>query len=131
MLKGGCYCGQVRYEVRGRPFHSTLCHCIDCRRIAAAPVVAWFSVSTADFRFLQGEPKRFASSEKVVRSFCANCGTPLTYQHEDLPDELDISSCSLDTPESVAPDDHTYTAGQLPWVHFADGLTTYPRSRSD
>jgi hypothetical protein len=130
MYKGGCYCAQVRYEVRGRPFHSTLCHCIDCRRIAAAPVVAWFTVSTRDFHFIQGEPKRFASSEKVVRCFCANCGTPLTYQHEDLPDELDISTCSLDAPELVPPDDHTYTAEQLPWVHCSDGLKTYSRSRS-
>jgi hypothetical protein len=131
MHQGGCYCGQVRYEVRGRPFYSTLCHCIDCRRIAAAPVVAWFTALAADFRFIQGEPKRFASSEKVVRSFCANCGTPLTYQHEDLPDELDVSTCSLDAPELVVPDDHTHTAEQLPWVHFSDGLKTYLRSRPE
>ena len=130
MLKGGCYCAQVRYEVQGLPFHSTLCHCADCRRIAAAPVVAWFSASIDGFRFVAGEPKRFASSEKVTRTFCPNCGTPLTYQHADLPDELDISTCSLDTPETVKPDDHTHTAGQLPWIHFSDGLKTYPGSRS-
>jgi hypothetical protein len=36
-LTGGCACGAVRYETDAEPFHRTLCHCVDCRRAAAAP----------------------------------------------------------------------------------------------
>ena len=32
MISGRCLCGRIRYEVRGTPFHETLCHCDDCRR---------------------------------------------------------------------------------------------------
>ncbi len=129
MLKGGCYCGRVRYEVQELPFYSTLCHCADCRSIAAAPVVAWFSTPSVGFRFVAGKPRRFPSSAKVVRTFCPNCGTHLTYQHAELSDELDIATCSLHAPETVGPDDHTHTAEQLPWIHFADGLDTYSGSK--
>lgn len=35
MLKGGCFCGAVRYEAEGEPFHETNCHCSICRRTRA------------------------------------------------------------------------------------------------
>jgi hypothetical protein len=131
MVTGGCYCGRVRYEAAGALFHATLCHCADCRRIAAAPMVAWFSVASAGLRFVAGAPKYFASSAKVTRGFCAACGTPLTYQHADFADEIDITTCSLDSPEHVAPRDHTYTRERLPWVRTADGLPQFPAARAD
>ena len=103
MLTGGCFCGQLRYEIRGTPFNCTICHCVDCRRVAGSPAVAWFSVRPADIAFLSGAPHRFASSKGVTRGFCRQCGTPLTYQRDDLPDELDITTATLDQPEQVPP----------------------------
>src|SRR5262249_53077551 len=38
---GGCFCGAVRYEARGRPREVSHCHCPSCRRCAGAPVVTW------------------------------------------------------------------------------------------
>ncbi len=29
--KGGCFCGQIRYETSGPPFQETSCHCAICR----------------------------------------------------------------------------------------------------
>jgi hypothetical protein len=131
MLKGGCFCGKVRYEASGVPFNSTICHCIDCRRASAAPLVAWFSIDPAQLLFVQGEPKFFTSSGKAVRSFCPDCGTPLTFRHVDFPDEIDITTCSLDMPELIPPQDHTRTERKLPWVHMTDGLPYFQKTRSD
>jgi hypothetical protein len=50
MLTGGCFCGAIRYEVAGAPFHETNCHCSICRRTAGAAFVTWFSVRSADHR---------------------------------------------------------------------------------
>ena len=58
VLQGGCHCGQVRYEVTGRPYHLTVCHCTDCRRTSGAPMVAWFSVAPQEFRITNGTPQR-------------------------------------------------------------------------
>jgi len=129
MLKGGCYCGSVRYEVSGIPFHPTVCHCVDCRRCTAAPLVAWFSVKRSEFRIVQGQPKHFASSKPVVRTFCPECGTPLTYQHDDFPDEIDISTCSLDTPDLVPPKDHTWTSQKLAWIDLSNALPHHQGNR--
>ena len=130
MLTGGCSCGKLRYQAHGTPFHSTVCHCADCRRVAGAPMVAWFSVAAGDLRFVAGEPGRYASSPKVVRQFCPACGTPLTYQHQDASGEIDVATCTLDDPEALPPQDHTYAGRRLSWVHLADGLRRFPTTRS-
>ncbi len=119
---GGCFCGTVRYEARGKPFHETLCHCSDCRRAAGAPNVAWFSVLRAAFRFTAGEPKLFRSSTRAIRRFCPDCGTQLTFEADALPDELDITIASLDEPNDVPPHDHTRVGSRLAWDVIADGL---------
>jgi hypothetical protein len=129
MLRGGCFCGHVRYEGEGTPFHPTLCHCADCRRIAGAPVVAWFSLPSGGFHFTAGQPSCFASSEKARRCFCPRCGTPLTFQDTGLPDEIDITTASLDDPELVPPGDHTRTRSRLSWMHLPDGLPRYSVAR--
>ena len=129
MLTGGCTCGAIRYEAVGEPFNPTVCHCSDCRRIAAAPFVAWFTVAASGFRFSLGTPRRFASSAKVVRSFCSDCGTPLTFESRDHLSEVDVTTCSLDHPELATPRDHIWTAGRLPWIYLVDGLPAYPGPR--
>jgi hypothetical protein len=131
MLTGGCYCGHVRYEAAGAPFHETSCHCSVCRRTTAAPFVAWFSVRGADFRFVAGTPTRFRSSEKGTRSFCPRCGTQLTFEHADFADEIDVTTCSLDDPEAVPPRDHTRTSSRLSWVHVGDGLRQFAEGRAE
>src|SRR4051812_47536370 len=107
MLKGGCFCGEIRYEAAARPFNETSCHCSICRRTAGAPFVAWFSVPRTGFRLLQGAPARFRSSAHGTRSFCPRCGTPLTFEDDDFPQEIDVTTSSLDDAESVPPKDHT------------------------
>ena len=125
MLTGGCFCGQVRYEVSGTPYSETDCHCSMCRRASGAQAVAWFSVKRSGFRFVAGEPTRYQSSAKAVRSFCPKCGTQLTFETESLPDELDVTICSLDDPNAVPPKDHVHTSSKLRWVQLGDGLRQY------
>lgn len=128
-LKGHCQCGAVRYETNGMPHSQTNCHCSICRRSSGAPFVAWFTVPTSDFRFLVGTPARFASSQHGTRSFCASCGTPLTFQSSALPDEIDVTICSLDDPNDVTPRDHTHTRSKLAGVSLCDGLPAYEGAR--
>jgi len=131
MLKGGCFCGHVRYEAAGESFHPTVCHCSMCRRVAGSPVVAWFSVPRSGYRLVAGAPTRFASSAGAMRTFCPRCGTPLTFEGEAHPEEIDITTVSLDDPEAIPPRDHTRTETQLRWVRLADGLPSYPGTRPD
>ena len=130
-MQGGCFCGAIRYEAPELPFHETNCHCSICRRTSGAPFVAWFSALKARFRLLAGEPRRFRSSAKGTRSFCSSCGTPLTCELDEFPEEIDVTLCSLDNPEGVLPKDHTWTSSRLTWIKLADGLPSYRESRQE
>lgn len=130
MLTGGCHCGAIRYTVEAAPFHRTLCHCTLCRATTGAPCVAWFTVPLAAFH-LQGAPARYHSSDHGTRGFCATCGTQLTFSDAGLPDEIDVSTGSLDDPAAAAPTSHIHTASQLPWLQFSDGLPVFAGSRGE
>lgn len=58
------------------------------------------SVRKADFRWTRGEPKRFQSSSVVKRGFCADCGTPLTYE---APDGVAVAAGAFDDPALFPP----------------------------
>jgi len=130
MLTGHCFCGAVRYEAGGSPSSETYCHCSICRRTSGAPLVAWFTVPAAGFRFVTGNPASFKSSEHGTRTFCPRCGTPLTFQSATLPEEMDVTTCSLDDPEVLPPKDHTRAGSGLSWVKLADDLPVYPERRA-
>jgi hypothetical protein len=128
--KGGCLCGAIRYQVWGKASNITHCHCPTCRRASGAPFVTWAGFDTNKFVFTQGNPTSCASSENVIRTFCNQCGSPLTYQRLDLPGSIDVTLGSLDEPEAIEPEDHIWTECQLPWITLADSLPKYPQHRT-
>jgi hypothetical protein len=131
MIEGGCFCGAVRYRARGEPSNTMVCHCRTCRRVAGAPVVAWVTFARDQFEFTGASPAGFASSAPVRRTFCAACGTPLTYVHADAPSTIDVTTATLDDPEAFPPTHHSWLGHDLSWVRFGDGLPTFQEWRND
>ena len=127
--EGGCFCGSVRYRCEADPDSVTHCHCLHCRRTSGAAFVTWAEFSRGVFRFTMGEPATLSSRQGVLRSFCASCGTPLTYSNATTPDRIDVTACSLDDPLSLTPQDHVYHSRKLPWIHLSDRLPVYPIER--
>jgi len=127
MLTGQCFCGAIRYEAPEATRSQALCHCTICRRTTGAPAVAWFTVDADAFRFTAGEPSSFRSSSHATRTFCPHCGTQLTFADDASPDEIDVTTGSLDTPEKALPQAHIFVADALRWP---DDLPRYQQSRN-
>ena len=129
MITGGCLCGRVRYQTSGVPTPPTLCHCAACRRASGAHVLGWVSFPKSEFRYTSALPAEFRSTAKVVRSFCQECGTALTYWNEEWPNDIDVTIGSLDAPDALPPADHTWMSDAVAWDKPADGLPQFQRSR--
>lgn len=79
-------------------------------------------VTARGLRWLAAEPKRFRSSNHVQRGFCAQCGTPLTYERDDAEPEVTIAT--LDEPSRVPPVIQVGVESRLPWCETLNGLPT-------
>lgn len=127
MLKGGCQCGAVRYEMSEQIKHHALCHCRDCRLSAGAPVVGWAAVEKGDIR-IEGEPRSYQSSEHATRMFCGECGTGLFYVNEvALPGLIDVQSATLDDPGALPAQLHVQVAEAIDWMKNAHELPQFER----
>jgi hypothetical protein len=127
VVEGGCLCGTVRYRVTGRALAQLICHCRTCRRASGAPSVAWVTFRSTDFAFVVGGPASFRSSPPVTRTFCGNCGTPLTYRHQSSADTVDVTTVTLDSPDELAPTCEVWTEHKVGWESLDEALPHYPR----
>jgi hypothetical protein len=116
MIEGGCFCGQIRYAIADGAHIVANCHCSMCRKISAAPFVTWMVVPTQSFEYLKGRPKVLQSSEKGTRYFCADCGTPLVCVIKSRPDEVDVTTGSLDQPGDFPPTLAVHEDTKLKWL---------------
>ena len=116
MITGGCYCGKIRFQATEPVLSRANCHCANCRRAAGAQAVAWITVPSKQFVFTSGEPSRYRTDTGAWRTFCADCGTSLTYENDSRPGEIDITTGSLDDPEKFPPTKDVFADEKLSWV---------------
>ena len=124
--EGGCLCGSVRYKFIGTPKSVSICHCQSCRLASGAPSVSWLVVSRSRF-MLSGELSTFQSSAHVLRSFCIRCGTPVSYEHQDAPNEIELTTATLCKPERFPPWREIWVSEKLPWVTANPDLEHFQR----
>ena len=129
VLAGRCLCRAVRYRCGPLLYPPTLCHCESCRRAAGAHAVGWFTVRRSDLTWTGTAPREFESSPGVNRTFCGQCGTPLTYRSAKRPEEVDLTIGSLERPELAPPADHIWMDDAPSWDRPGDGLPQYAGAR--
>ena len=123
-LHGRCFCGAVRIAASGEPFQVSWCHCRDCRRQTGAPAVVWAGFQREQLS-LTGAPRPRRSSPHITRSFCSECGTPMTYEDDRLRGEIYVHAGLFDEADRLVPDRHAYVTSKLFWLHLEDGLTEF------
>ena len=125
-LEGGCLCGAVRYRISAEPIDAGYCHCRMCQRSTGAPVVSWLTMRNEGFAWTKGAPVAYRSSPEAERLFCPACGTQMVFRALAEPDLLDVTLASLDDPEAVRPDHHSWTSSRIAWFETRDDLPRHP-----
>ncbi|WP_257541877.1 GFA family protein [Sphingobium sp. CFD-1] len=127
MATGRCQCGAIRYEARGEPVYSALCHCADCRRSAGAPMVGWALFAQEDLT-ISGAPVLYPSSENATRHFCGKCGTGLFYTNPvTFPGMVDIQTATFDDQSLFPPVIHVQYVEAAPWMENVHNLPKFDR----
>jgi hypothetical protein len=86
--------------------------------------MAFAGVATSDVTWTKGTAATFRSSTIATRGFCANCGTPLTYQAR--PDRISFTVGSFDDAAAVVPVEQLCRESLLPWADHVAALKVVP-----
>ncbi|WP_371055829.1 GFA family protein [Rhodosalinus sp. K401] len=129
-LSGRCFCGAVRWRSDGAILWAAICHCIDCRRAASADHVSWLGVNRSSLSW-EGPRQEFQSSERVFRSFCGNCGSPMSFETAVFPEETHLYANALDDPSFYKPAAHIFWSERVPWFAKCDDLPRHEKGFQD
>jgi hypothetical protein len=129
-ISGGCYCGAVRYEIKGEAEAAFQCHCRECQYITGgnANIVTVFSKD--DFAYTKGEPATFARPDldnPVTRHFCSTCGTAIGTRSPSRPDSMIVKVGTLDDPSGFTAMAAIFTCDIQPYHHIPDGVPSFDK----
>jgi len=111
--QGGCLCGAARYEINVEGHKTGNCHCVDCQKNSGAAFMPFMTVDAGQFRWLAMPSGAYVSSDKVIRRFCTVCGSPITWESKEKPDNQSVSLGSLDRVEGIEITYEIYTRSRL------------------
>jgi hypothetical protein len=127
-IRGGCLCGAVRYEVRGRFLRAGHCHCSRCRKHSGTSVCTQGRVRREQFTLCSG-----AESVRVyqppgggsVKAFCEVCGSSLFGGSWPVGSEVSIRLGSVDADPGIRPQYHTFVGSKAVWDEINDDLPQF------
>jgi hypothetical protein len=129
VLRGGCLCGGVGYEVRGPIQAIRSCHCGRCRKGRAAAHASNMVVAAGALRFVRGEPLlasyKIPEARYFTQVFCRTCGGKLPRVDPERGIAV-VPMGSLDDDPGRGPEHHIFTASKAPWFDIADALPQHP-----
>ncbi|MCF5668816.1 GFA family protein [Pseudomonas marginalis] len=119
MYQGSCLCAAVSYELSTTPKAVSHCHCSQCRKGHGAAFASYGSVPRSALQILSGAMhiKTYASSEKVSREFCAQCGSALFWSRSqgEFANWVSIALGTLDTPFLPRKQKHVHLDAAAHW----------------
>ncbi len=100
--RGGCACGKVRYEVKGNPQVSAVCHCRYCQLRSGSAFGTLVYFSEENFKIISGKCNTYKfiseSGYNWTNQFCKTCATTLTSRLEIKPGHVGVAGGTFDPP---------------------------------
>ena len=130
MKKGGCLCGDVRYEFSGVPLVTHACHCIECQKISSSAYGVNLWIEAKDLKLTQGSLAKFStiggSGKPHDSYFCGQCGSAIySVYHAAPPYFRFLRSGSLDDTSWVKPDVHIFLKDRQQGVSIESQVPQY------
>jgi hypothetical protein len=134
MIRGGCLCGGVRFEIARAVGPFELCHCSRCRKASGSAFAAYLGVQREDFQLLQGE-ELIRTYEAPLRDkppayrkcFCGRCGSPVPDPKSESP-WVELAAGVLDDDPGLRPERHILMELKSPWFTISDALPQLDRA---
>lgn len=130
-ILGGCRCGDVRFEIVSEHLFVANCHCEDCRKNTGNAFTTYVGFQKKDAFFIKDGRKVVSAAANIVRGFCENCGTSISYEGARWPDEIHLLIGTFDNPTQFTPAFDVQVKEKLPWVTLNDETSHHLNFPSD
>ena len=130
MVTGGCYCGEIRFEVTGPQEAAFQCHCRECQYITGGNANIVVVFAETDFRYTKGVATTFARSDletPVTRHFCSSCGTAIGSRSPSRPNSMIVKVGALDYPEDYQAKAAIFTCDKQPYHHIPSDIPAFDK----
>lgn len=117
--EGRCVCGAVRLEIDVPAVWAWHDHSPASRHAQGCAYATYVGSWKSRFRILDGEEHitRYEDAEaRTARSFCARCGTPLTYERARSPKMVNIPRALFSTRTGREPRYHMHLDKAADWT---------------
>jgi len=85
-------------------------------------MTTYIGVQDSQWRWLGDLPKSYRSSPGVTRTFCDNCGTPLSFRSDRMSNVMHFYLAALVDPEIFQPTLHVAIEEKLDWLVIDETL---------
>ena len=122
---GECFCGSVRYAVKGPLRDGRSCHCSRCRKAFSSQASAYALVDPTQFEWLSGEDMltSYVSEQGFGLQFCRQCGSTLCGIFQGVVHGVTLG-CVNGEPDVVI-ERHIYVASKAGWEVMPDGVVAF------
>ena len=134
MIRGGCLCGGVRFEIARAVGPFELCHCNRCRKASGSAFVPWLGALREDFRLLRAKslfggtkPPSATSLLLIAHPFAADAAPRYPIQSQKAP-WFEVHAGVLDDDPGLRPERHILVEAKSPWFTISDALPQLDRA---
>ncbi len=132
MNRGSCLCGDITWEIEGRPFMMSNCHCSMCRKLHGGAYGTYVGVLVENFRWTSGEGhiRFYESSPGAQRPFCPTCGSIVAAPMRDG-QSVFMPAGNMEGDLDCRLDSHIFAGSRAPWFEITDAAEqheAYPDS---
>jgi hypothetical protein len=130
-----CACGAVRLKFAGTVLSMFMCSCEDCQKATGAGHSAIVLARPTDVT-LEGVTRSFSrlanSGATLTRTFCSQCGTPLSAQSSRAPDVvmLPVGLFGADAADWYRPNQLIFARSHRDWDEIAADLPRHETYRN-
>jgi len=131
MVRGGCLCGSVSFEIDGELTSIQYCHAVRCRKATGSAFAAELAARADTFRWVRGAELVTVYEAPLLRepppyrhAFCRRCGSPLPVPLEGT-EFLALHAGVLDGEPGTQAFRHIFVAQNPSWHTIADEMPRF------
>lgn len=125
MLTGECFCGEIKYEIKGRLRDATSCHCSRCRKAFSAQASAYALVNSSEFRWICGVDylTTYVNQQGFGLQFCNRCGSTLCGTLHNEVHGVTLGCLNEDPKIEIG--QHIFVGSKASWEVIPDSVPSY------